>query len=318
MNTLTTVSIVCPVYNEANYIDDLLQSLLGKEEINKELILVDGGSQDETIAIITARMKMDARIKLIHNPERYVSQGFNKAYAICSGQYIALVGAHAIYPKNYFSKAVYYLQHESADAVGGPLQQTGKGEKGKGIAFAMSCKFGVGGTEFRTANEKKYVQSVAFAVYKKEVFEKVGLLDEQLIRNQDDEFHYRMNSRGMKILMIPDLACIYFVRESYASLYKQYYGYGYYKPLVLRKVSTGLRPRHLIPGLFAFYLLSLPLAFFEPIWIIPFVFYLLGAFYFAFIPQKHLKGGIYALFSFPVLHVSYGLGFLRGMFLKWN
>lgn len=315
---MITVSIVCPVYNEANYIDDLLESLLGEEDVNKELILVDGGSQDETVSIITARMKTDARISLIHNPERYVSQGFNKAYALSSGQYIALVGAHAIYPKNYFSKAVHYLQHEKADAVGGPLRQRGKGKKGRGIAFAMSCKFGVGGTEFRTAREKKYVQSVAFAVYKREVFEKAGLLDEQLVRNQDDEFHYRMNSLGMKILMLPDLACTYFVRESYTALYKQYFGYGLYKPLVLRKVSSGVRPRHIIPGLFALYLLSLPLSFFLPLWILPFCFYLLAALYFAYTPQNKERGGLYALFSFPVLHVSYGLGFLRGMFLKWN
>jgi succinoglycan biosynthesis protein ExoA len=316
LNPLVEVSIVCPVYNEAKYIVNLLNSLLAKEDISKELILVDGGSQDETVTIIREKMKLDARIKLIENPERYVSNGFNKAYKECSGSYIALVGAHAIYPKDYFSKAVKYLRTEKADAVGGPLFQTGKEEMGKGIAFAMSCPFGVGGTEFRTSRKRKYVESVAFAVYKKEVFEKAGLLDEQLIRNQDDEFHYRMNSLGMKILMLPDLSVTYFVRESYSELFKQYYGYGYYKPMVLRKVKSGIRLRHLVPAVFALYLLSLPLAFFFKYWTVPFVFYMAAAMYYSFMPQKRETGGIFALFSFPVLHVSYGLGFLRGLFLK--
>lgn len=311
---MAELSIVCPVYNESNYIRSLLDTLLVEEEISKEIILVDGGSTDSTLSIIEERMKSDSRIKLVHNPARYVSHGFNLAYTRCSGHFIAFVGAHALYPANYFSKAVACLKRDEADAVGGPLIQTAKGEKGRGIAFAMSCPFGVGGTEFRTLSERKYVQSVAFAVYKKSVFERAGLLDEQLIRNQDDEFHYRMNAFGMRILMLPELSCTYFVRESYWDLFRQYFQYGLYKPLVLKKVKSGIRPRHLIPAFFTLYLLSLPWAFFISEWLIPFIFYLIGAFYFSLKPQNGNRGGVYAMLAFPVLHVSYGLGFLIGLF----
>lgn len=313
---MAEVSIICPVFNEGNYIANLLDTLLLPESISKEIILVDGGSGDATLSIIKERMKGDNRIKLVHNPKRFVSHGFNLAYRECSAAYIAFVGAHALYPEQYFSKAVAYLKNDEADAVGGPLIQTAKGEKGRGIAFAMSCPFGVGGTEFRTLSEKKYVQSVAFAVYKKSVFEKAGLLDEQLIRNQDDEFHYRMNAMGMRILMVPELSCTYFVRESYSSLFSQYFQYGYYKPLVLKKVSSGLRPRHLIPAFFALYLISIPLAFCFPFWLIPFVLYLFGAIYFSLKKQNGKRGGLFALLSFPVLHISYGLGFLKGLLLR--
>jgi GT2 family glycosyltransferase len=196
---------------------------------------------------------------MIDNPGRYATPGFNRAYKVSSGRYIAFVGAHALYPQNYFSSALHYLQAGECDAVGGPLKQEGKTRMGKAIALVMSSRMGVGDTEFRTANKKMYVDSVAFAVYKREVFEKAGLLDESLPVNQDDEFHYRLNKMNFRILMVPEMQAVYYVRGSITKLFTQYFKYGLYKPLVLRKVKGSVRLRHLIPSVFVLYLLSLRL-----------------------------------------------------------
>ncbi len=309
------VSVIVPVLNEAGFIESMLTSILSKGKVIKELLLVDGGSTDQTKQVIETLAIKDARVKYIENKDKFVSHGFNKTFPMSTGKYIAFLGAHALYPDHFFDLAVHFLTTENCDAVGGPLKQVGKTKKGNAIAYAMSHPYGVGNTEFRTLTKKMYVDSVAFAVYKREVFDKIGLLDTELTRNQDDEFHYRMNAHGMKILMVPELQSTYFVRDNFSSLFKQYYQYGLYKPLVLKKVKSGVRLRHLVPTGFVLYLLALPVMIYVSIWfIVPLVFYMILVSFFAgkYFGSWLEKG--YALISFFTLHISYGAGFLRGLF----
>jgi glycosyltransferase involved in cell wall biosynthesis len=312
-----TLSIIIPVYNEINFIDTLLQSLI-TDEFSMEILLVEGGSTDGTRKRIAEWTAKYSFIKMVDNPQRFVSPGFNKAYAISTGKYIAFIGAHAYYPKKYFSTAIKVLENNESDAVGGPLNQMGKTAMGKAIAFGMSSKFGVGDTEFRTSKERSFVQSVAFAVYKRTVFEKVGLLNEKLIRNQDDEFHYRLNQQGFRILMVPEMACTYHVRESLSALFKQYFQYGLYKPLVLKKVKSEIKLRHLIPTFFVMYLLFLlpALYYVGIVSLLPLLSYFALAILFALKSEGNFKEKFYCLLVFPTLHISYGSGFILGLFKK--
>jgi GT2 family glycosyltransferase len=224
------------------------------------------------------------------------------------------MGAHATYPTKFFKIALEILENNEADAVGGPLIQMGRTWKGSIIAACMSTKWGVGGTEFRTSSKRQYVQSVAFAVYNKNVFEKAGLLDEDLIRNQDDEFHYRLNHLGFRILMVPELACTYYVRESLKGLWKQYYGYGLYKPLVLKKVKSSVRLRHIVPALFVIYwIFAFVLWWLWPILCVPGILYvILNTIFSVKVGKGSLQSMLYAFLVFPTLHFAYGLGFIKG------
>lgn len=310
------VSVLIPILNEVNHIDDLLNSLLD-EDIGGhcEFLLIDGGSTDGTLEKIETWRKRYPLIYRIDNPQRYVSFGFNKAFKVSTGKYIALLGAHAEYPTGFLKNGMQYLDSNQGDAVGGPLIQKAKTLWGRGIALAMSSKLGVGNTEFRTSTAKRFVDSVAFAMYKREVLDEIGLLDEELIRNQDDEFHYRMNASGYKILMVPEMQCVYYVRESLAGLFSQYFQYGLYKPLVLRKVKSGIRLRHLIPACFVLYLLLiwpgfLCLGLFS---VLPLIVYSVIIFLTSIANRLSWQSKLSALFAFPVLHISYGIGFLLGL-----
>lgn len=307
------LTIICPVFNEIRFIDKLAESLLASAPREKEIFLVDGGSSDGTIQRIEELAQKHTSIRLVTNPARFVSPGFNKAFLLSSGKNIAFIGAHAEYPPDYFSVALQYLSSGMCEAVGGPLRQDGKNASGKTIAHCMSTRFGVGDTEFRTSREKKYVQSVAFAVYKREVFEKAGLLDEALVRNQDDEFHYRLNEKGFRILMVPEMESTYFVRDTLPALFRQYYQYGLYKPLVLKKVHSGIRIRHLVPSLFVIYLLSLPLLLLNLAWLFPLAFYFLLDLLFAMRSPGSIARKLFSMLVFPCLHLSYGLGFIFGL-----
>ncbi len=309
------LSIIVPVFNEINYIDNLLTSLISVDVASKEILLVDGASNDGTSDKLKEWSVKYPIIKIIDNPQRYTSHGFNKAYSASTGKYIAFIGAHAIYPINYFSMAARILDADETDVVGGPLHQAGKTSLGKAIAYCMSTKFGVGDTEFRTSKERRFVQSVAFAVYKRTVFEKVGLMDEQLIRNQDDEFHYRLNQHGYRILMVPEMGCTYYVRESLKSLAKQYLQYGLYKPLVLKKVRSGIKLRHLVPAFFVLYILLLP-ALYNLLGLFSLsllMIYLCALGYFSFINTLSVKQKFYCCAIYTLLHITYGAGFIAGL-----
>lgn len=310
---LYDISIIVPLLNEEKYVANLITSLLKADGIKKELLLVDGGSTDHTIEIIRQVMAENADVKLVTNPARFVSHGFNKAFHVATGKYIALVGAHAVYADAYFNSGITELENGTCDAVGGPLLQKGKNDTGKAIAYAMSTKLGVGGTEFRTESTRMYVDSVAFAIYSRKIFEKVGMLDEELIRNQDDEFHYRVNKAGFRMLMIPEMKAEYYVRDSLSGLYKQYFGYGFYKPLVLKKVPEGVRFRHLIPAFFTVYIFSLPIAFFYPVYAVPLLLYLSLIVIFAIKSPLNIAAKRIALCVYPILHFAYGLGFIKGL-----
>lgn len=308
------LSIVVPVFNEIDYLDDLVASLLYNDGLQKELLLVDGRSTDGTTDKIKKLAQNNPGVVYVDNPDRYVSQGFNKAYKIAKGKYLALVGAHAEYSENYFSNGVSILEADKADAVGGVLIQKGKTWKSEVIAKVMSSKIGVGNTPFRTANTEQFVESAVFAIYKRSIFEKIGLFDEELIRNQDDEFHYRLNAAGFKMLMTPSMSAKYFVRQDIPSLYQQYYNYGLYKPLVLKKVPEGVKLRHLIPFCFVLYLLITPLSWCYPILLLPLVLYLAIITFVSFKNNNSLSSILYSIMIFPTLHISYGLGFALGLF----
>lgn len=307
------LSVIIPTYNEVDNIGKLVQSLNEMDDLDKEIIFSDGGSDDGTRQKIAEAAEIYGNIVLVDNPGRYVSHAFNHACKVAKGSYIALIGAHAVYPADYFRVCAEHLDAGTCDAAGGFLLHRGRGATGEAIACAMSTKFGVGDTEFRTEPEKKYVDSVAFAVYNRRVFDVAGYFDEELVRDQDDEFHYRMNSLGLRILLIPELRVTYFVRNTLRGLASQYYQYGLYKPLVFRRVISSVRPRHLVPSLFVVYLVSLPLALLNKVWLLPLVLYCLLALFFSATSSLSLSARLITPFIFPVLHISYGIGFLTGL-----
>lgn len=311
--TPVRISIIIPTLNECAHIEQLINSIDQGDEIAKEILIVDGGSIDGTPEKVLELAATRSNLRLIRNPDRYVSQGFNTAFQHSQGRYISLVGAHAQYPLQYFSRCAAVIESGECDAAGGFLVQRGKTTMGKAIGQAMSSKFGVGNTHFRTTRKRMYVDSVAFAIYDRMIFDQIGLLDEGLVRNQDDEFHYRLNLAGFRMLMLPELEVIYYVRDSLSKLFSQYYQYGLYKPLVLKKVKSGMRLRHFIPAVFVLYLSSLPLAIWLWWWVLPLCLYVVLSFYFSLRAQAPWPVRCRMPLVFPTLHIAYGWGFLRGI-----
>ena len=292
-------------------------------------MIVDGMSTDGTRDIIIKYQKGHPNIHLIDNPEKIVSTGFNRALNESKGDIIIRVDGHCEIAPDYIQKCLECLEKINSDCVGGATEHVASGLVGKSIKLAQSSFFGVGGVSFRKNVEKgQYVDTLAFGAYKREVFDQLGGYDEELVRNQDDEFNFRLIQNGGKIWLDPSINSKYFPRTSFVKLFKQYFQYGFYKSRVMQKRRGIASLRHLVPALFIIAIITVLIYSLYGI-TIPAI--LLGASYAAlmiisiFIELLKSPKNILSIFLLPItffiLHFSYGIGFLSGIiyfFNKWN
>jgi len=310
--TIPKVSILLPIRNEVKYITKTVESLFEQDYPYEmlEIVIADGNSDDGTKDELEKLKKHYKLLKVVNNPGLTMPKGFNLAFSASKSEFIFMFGGHSIIPKNYISQSVENINRNNVECSGGILNAIGEGFWGKIIALTISSMFGVGNVSFRVQNAKSgHVNSVPYGCYKRNVFEKLGLLDEELIRNQDDEFNFRIVQAGMKIWQDSTLVINYFCRSTLSKLFKQYFEYGLYKVRVIQKRKQIISLRHLIPTLF---LISL---------LIPNIsFYCLAAYFTIslFFSIKIGKFNIIKWFacqiSFFVIHVSYGVGFLYGFY----
>jgi glycosyltransferase involved in cell wall biosynthesis len=325
MGELPMVSVIIPCRNEEKFIGKCLDSIIANDypKDKLEVLVMDGMSQDKTKDIIKRYCQEYPFINIIDNEQKIVPTALNIGIQNSKGEVIMRMDAHNIYEKGYISKCVKYLKDYDADNVGG-IWITLPGSNGivaQSIALALSHPFGVGNARYRIGSkEPKYVDTVPFGCYKRTVFEKIGFFDEDLTRNQDDEFNLRLIRNGGKILLAPDIVSYYYARDSLTKLSKMFFQYGYFKPLVAKKVRAILTWRQLMPVLLISSLtISGMLALFFKSFLLVFIFvifsYLIANI--GFSSSISVEKGFKYLFILPVvfgtLHFSYGVGYLKGI-----
>lgn len=322
------VSIILPIRNEAAYIERSLRSIITQDYSGEmEILVADGISTDDTRKIINdcALQNPQHNIQILDNPGRIVPTGMNIALRQAKGEIIIRADGHCILAPDYVRNCVEHLQKNAADGVGGPMDSIGETQMAKAIAIGMSSPFGVGNSAFRTTSGKSMlVDTVPFPAYTRQIIERAGLYDEELVRNQDDEYNYRIRELGGKIFLADDVRSTYFSRTSLKRLWMQYYQYGYFKVRVLQKHPRQMSLRQFVPPVFVFaLLLSLIFAFFPSIRVlalpVPLLYFtanILASIYTA--SSRGWKYLPYLPVIFSILHLSYGLGFLVGLFKFWH
>lgn len=321
------VSIIIPAYNEEKYISDCLDSVLGFDYPQEllEVFVVDGMSNDKTREIVTEKYcKSYSNIKLIDNPERTAPFAFNAGIKNSQGEYIIIIGAHSAYSVDYVKNLVAWHKKLDAYNVGGVMitDIRNKNKKTNAIEKVLSNKFGVGNATFRTGTtDVKSVDTVAYGCYKRECFDKFGLFNVKLTRNQDIEFNKRIINAGGKIYLVPDAECRYFARETFSGIAKNNFENGMWNILTVffTKDFSSLSLRHFIP---LFFVLSLLLPAIASIFWIYLIFASVASIvlYLALISLISFKindkgtSYIYLFWTFIVLHISYGTGSLAGIF----
>lgn len=320
------ISIIIPCYNEVNFIKKFLQNIVDQDYPREkvEVFLVDGISNDGTREEIATFIKSYSYIHLLDNEKRYVPFALNKGILNSSGEVIIRMDVHAEYPSDYFSTLVESLYQLKADNVGGSwITLPGNSAiKSLAIASALSSPFGVGNAYYRlNIKTIRQVDTVPFGCYRKSVFDRIGLFDEDLLRNQDDGFNAKLTKSGGKIFLIPDIKIRYYARTSIKSIVKMFYQYGLFKPLGNKKAGRPATLRQFVPPLFVLFLIFCGIGTLFTnsallVGIPGLAFYLLINLIFTFsISIKHSQPRLifYMPWIFFILHISYGFGYLHGI-----
>ncbi|HXI38875.1 MAG TPA: glycosyltransferase family 2 protein [Bryobacteraceae bacterium] len=323
------ISIVVPCRNEIGAIERFLESILKQDlqGLQYEVIVADGMSDDGTHEILERAQEKHAHIRLIDNPSRIVSTGLNAAIYAARGDIIVRMDVHTEYKDDYIRRCVEVLDTTRADNVGGACIAKGKGYVGSAIAAAFQCAFAVGGARWHRPAHKGPVDTVHLGCWRREVLQQIGFFDESLVRNQDDELNLRIVRAGGTIWQAPEIVSWYHPRSSFASLFRQYFQYGFWKVAVIRKHRLPASWRHLVPGAFVLanglFLAALALRRTSmlawPAWSAHFgagmdTLYVCASLFFAFITARTKGWALFPLlpFVFAIYHIAYGLGFLAG------
>lgn len=328
---LPFVSVIMPVRNEAAYLERSLKSVLDQDYPKDciEVIVADGLSTDNTKEIISEIACGENHVILIDNPKIYVAGGLNLILQQARGDIIIRVDGHCEIASDYVRNCVQHLLTKDIVGVGGPMETVGETPLAQAIAVGMSSRFGVGDSAFRTIkNKEKFVETVPFPAYWRRDIDKAGFYDEELIRNQDDEYNYRLLDSGGKLLLAPDVRSKYYSRSNLRSLWRQYFQYGLYKVRVMQKHPRQMRIRQFVPTLFVSVLIfTIVLALFVPFgWKLCLAY--VGVYALVNLTASilaGLKNGFHVMVRLPMiyatLHFSYGLGFLIGLirfYSRWQ
>jgi glycosyltransferase involved in cell wall biosynthesis len=316
---LPLISIIMPVRNEGDFIGKAIRSLLenGYPVDKLEILIVDGESDDATITEIKSIMADFNQISLHNNPARIVPIALNIGLEVASGEIIFRLDGHAEFLPGYLERAVRFLQgNPEYGCVGAPILTIGTSDTGKAIQCAMSSSFGVGNSRARTADFEGEVDSVAFGGYQRFVFDRIGIFDEELVRNQDDEFNHRMWNNNIPIYMFREYGSQYYSRSTFRSLCRQYFQYGFWKIRVMQKWGKVFTLRSVIPLIFILGLLGSLLIGLLWYWAFPCLY--LGV-YLTFLLVGTLREKrdcgcrLKVFWAYLVLHFAYGAGEIVGI-----
>jgi glycosyltransferase involved in cell wall biosynthesis len=320
---LPFVSVIMPVRNEADFIEQAVQSILDSDYPTQkmEVLIVDGNSDDDTWRIIEKLAESDARIKVLNNPRRIVPMAMNIALKEMQGDVFIRIDGHAKIPTDFISKSIQCLyEHPDAWVVGGYIETVAEDFFGRAIAAAMCSPIGVGNARFRLGDYEGWVDTLAFGAHHKWVVDKIGYFDEELVRNQDDEFNLRIILAGGKIWMSKSIRSTYFSRASLGKLWRQYFQYGFWRIRTFQKHKKPAALRQLVPLLFVLSILFLGVTglfwkLFLYLLETEMIFYVMALFVGAFIVG--IKSGWRFLpvapLVFLILHFAYGLGSFWGV-----
>ncbi|MBN2181650.1 MAG: glycosyltransferase family 2 protein [Sedimentisphaerales bacterium] len=323
MQDLPFVSVIMPVRNEADFIERAVQSVLDSDYPagRMEILVVDGDSDDDTRRIIEKLAASDDRIKILDNPRRIVPTAMNIGIEAARGDVFIRIDGHAEIPADFVSKSIQCLrEHPEAWIVGGYIETVAADFFGGAIAAAMCSPVGVGNARFRLGDYEGWVDTLAFGAHHKWVVERAGLFDEELVRNQDDEFNLRVILAGGKIWMSKSIRSRYFSRSSFGKLWRQYFQYGFWRMRTLQKHKRPATLRQLVPLLFvcSIVLLGVTGLLWKPFWYLletEMILYALGLFAGACIVGRKSGWGFVPVVPliFLILHFAYGLGSLWGV-----
>lgn len=320
---MITISFIVVAYNAAASLPLLLGDLRAQSLPHEQLevLLVDSASTDGTRRVME-QFAADAPfpVRILDNPRRWLASGINVALRAASGNAVIRLDAHARIPADFLEKSLHALE-QGEDIVGGCVSGAQPATPWEAVMHALdTSRFCGGAAPFRNSGEARYVDTLAYALYRREVYEHVGLYDERLRRTEDNEMHYRMRKAGYRFYFSPDILSYHAARPTLRGQLRQKWGNGYWIGRTMHIQPHCFAPRHLIPALFVLALLGclllLPLARW-PLALLLCAYALVDLLFSVKGALNEKTSRLLALCTLPVLfplvHLVYGAGTLLGL-----
>jgi glycosyltransferase involved in cell wall biosynthesis len=261
------ISVVVPCRNEANTIESFIDQVLAQRGIDGgfEVLIADGMSDDGTMQIIRRRAAAEPRMRVLENPRASVPSGLNMMVRAARGTYVARMDVHTEYSPDYLAQCLECIGRVGANNVGGPARTRFRGWMQRANSIAYHSWFSVGGARFHDESYEGWVDTVPYGFWRREYLIELGLFDEELVRNQDDELNLRIIRSGGSVYQSPEIKSWYRPRARLKQLFLQYFQYGYWKVRVIQKHRAIASWRHIAPaGVLLAALALLVAGFFSP------------------------------------------------------
>ncbi|HUW86809.1 MAG TPA: glycosyltransferase family 2 protein [Candidatus Paceibacterota bacterium] len=307
------VSVILPVLNEERYLAHAVEAILSQDYLGKlEVILAIGPSTDRTQIVADELKERDSRVVIVENPSGKTAAGLNLAIKVSAYPVVVRVDGHAEIPNNYISLAVQILKETGAVNVGGVMAAEGKTNFERTVALAMRSSLGVGASRFHTGGSAGPVDTVYLGVFKRDALIAVGGFDERFTRAQDWELNYRLRAADGVVYFDPRLQVTYRPRPNLKALARQYFEYGRWRHVVIRRHQGTVNLRYLAPPM-AFLGTAFSILFgllFSPLWLIPACVYLLFLCFASLLIGQRIADYLRLPWILFTMHMSWGAGYL--------
>lgn len=322
---LPLVSIVIPMFNEAGNIERCIESIQRQDYPQKkiEIIVVDGNSGDGSRETVLSLAKKHSNIRLLTNPKRKTPASLNMGIKNANGEVVIILGAHTQIKEDFVSQNMRLMKEKNVKCTGGTQINVGENYMQRAIGYAMGHPFGLASAPYRYGKKDKFVDTVVYAAYRKELFDEVGYFDEDLFISEDAELNWRIRQAGYEIFYSPKIVSYYYPRKTMGKLINQLFRYGILRVNVIKKHFNAVKLLHLIPPAFALTTMGLLIVgIFKQVLLIPLaviwgLYFLLAFFSSAQISsEKGFRYFVILPILFAVIHLSWGIGFLVGIFVS--
>lgn len=316
------VSIIITARNEEKYLPMLFEDILNQTFPlqNIEVVLMDSNSTDNTRLVMEEFKKNNEilSVQIVTNERQIQAAGFNEGVKHATGDVVLKIDAHSRIPADFVQKNVDEIL-AGAYVCGGnrPTVVDSVDDFSKTLHIVEESALGSSIANYRKSDVKRKVNSIFHGMYRKEVFDKVGLADERLLRTEDNEFHYRVRKAGYDIIFNPEIESYQYIRPTFTKMIQQKFANGYWIGLTSHVCRDCLSLFHFGPGVFVatlLVLMMLTLVSFVPLLTVVFLYLLavLGLSIFEISKQKFNPTLLLIPFIMIAIHFAYGVGTIKG------
>lgn len=314
------ISIVVPTLNEENNLPRLFQSFkkLDYPKDNFEVIVVDGGSKDKTVA-----MAKEFGANILRNPKILRGAGCQIGVEKAQGEYVFFTDGDCAVPSNWLKGLVKNFKEKNIAGAGGPNItpfSDSSFSKAVGEVILLLTR---PGSRYGFSSKKVveiFHNSGCNAAYKKKAILKAGGFNKKLITCEDEELDFRIRKKGLKLLFIPDVIVGHYRRPTYKKIFIQAYRYAIGRSQAIKIHFKMARWFHFIPTFLLLSILSPLILLSSPVFPYAIYYVLIVSLGFLSISfflsvKKGYKPFYSYFFIFLLWFIGYGIGFIRGLFI---